>query len=39
MIMNNNDIHHICVGTRHKEMHRKLLTNTGQRKKGKGRGG
>jgi hypothetical protein len=24
-IANNNEIHHICVGTRHKETQRKLL--------------
>jgi hypothetical protein len=27
--VNNNEVHHICVGTRHKETRRKLLNNTG----------
>jgi hypothetical protein len=28
-IVNSNEIHHICVGTRHKETYWKLLNNTG----------
>jgi hypothetical protein len=30
--MNNNEMHHVCVGTRHNETHSKLLGNTGWRK-------